>query len=30
MSLAEDMKVDNANVTVQLRFINSTLGWRLV
>jgi hypothetical protein len=30
MSLAEDMKVDNPNVTVQLRFINSTLGWRLV
>jgi hypothetical protein len=30
MSLAEDMTVDNANVTVQLRFINSTLGWRLV
>ncbi len=30
MSLAEDMTLDNANVTVQLRFINSTLGWRLV
>jgi hypothetical protein len=30
MSLAEDMTIDNANVTVQLRFINSTLGWRLV
>jgi hypothetical protein len=30
MSLAEDMTVDNPNVTVQLRFINSTLGWRLV
>jgi hypothetical protein len=30
MGLAEDMTLDNANVTVQLRFINSTLGWRLV
>lgn len=30
MSLPEDMTLDSANVTVQLRFINSTLGWRLV
>lgn len=30
MSLAEDMTLDNFNVTVQLRYINSTLGWRLV
>jgi hypothetical protein len=30
MGLAEDMTIDNASVTVQLRFINSTLGWRLV
>ena len=30
ISLAEDMTVDIANVTVQLRYINSTLGWRLV
>lgn len=30
MSLAEDLTVDNANVTVQLRFVNSSLGWRLV
>lgn len=30
MGLAEDMTLDNANATVQLRFINSTLGWRLV
>jgi hypothetical protein len=30
MSLAEDMTLDSANVTAQLRFINSTLGWRLV
>ena len=29
MSLAEDMTIDNANATVQLRYINSTLGWRL-
>lgn len=30
MSLAEDLMLDNANVTAQLRFINSTFGWRLV
>ena len=30
MGLAEDMTVDNANATVQLRYINSTLGWRLI
>lgn len=30
MGLAEDMTVDNPNATVQLRYINSTLGWRLV
>lgn len=30
MSLAEDMTIDNANITVALRYINSTLGWRLV
>ena len=30
MSLAEDLTVDNANVTVQLRYVNSSLGWRLV
>lgn len=30
MSLLEDLTVDNVNATVQLRYINSTLGWRLV
>ena len=30
MSLAENLTVDNANATVQLRYINSTIGWRLV
>lgn len=30
MGLAEDLTVDNANATVQLRYINSTLGWRLI
>lgn len=30
MSLAEDMTIDNPSGNVQLRFINSTLGWRLV
>jgi hypothetical protein len=30
MSLAEDMTLDSANATAQLRFINSTLGWRIV
>lgn len=30
MGLAEDMTVDSANVTVQLRYINASLGWRLV
>jgi hypothetical protein len=30
MGLPENMTIDNASVTVQLRFINSTLGWRLV
>ena len=30
MSLAEDMTLDTPNATVQLRYINSTLGWRLV
>jgi hypothetical protein len=30
MSLAEDMTINNANITVALRYINSTLGWRLV
>lgn len=30
MSLAEDLTIDNANATVALRYINSTLGWRLV
>lgn len=30
MGLAEDMTLDDANVTVQLRYINATLGWRLL
>lgn len=30
MGLAENMTVDNANTTVQLRYINASLGWRLV
>lgn len=30
MGLAENMTVDNANVTVQLRYVNASLGWRLV
>jgi hypothetical protein len=30
MSLAENLTVNNANVTVQLRYINASLGWRLV
>ena len=30
MNLAEDLTLDNANVTVALRYINLTLGWRLV
>lgn len=30
MSLAEDMTINDPNVTVELRYINSTLGWRLV
>lgn len=30
MSLAENMTINNRHATVQLRFINSTLGWRLV
>lgn len=30
MSLSENMTVDNKNVTVTLRYINSTVGWRLV
>lgn len=30
MGLAEDMTIDNASAAVQLRFINATLGWRLV
>jgi hypothetical protein len=30
MSLDEDMTLDNANATACLRYINSTLGWRLV
>ena len=30
MGVAEDMTLDNANATAQLRYINSTLGWRLV
>lgn len=29
LGLAEDMTIDNPNITVELRFINSTLGWRL-
>lgn len=29
MGLAEDMTIDNANAGVSLRYINSTLGWRL-
>lgn len=28
--LAEDLTIDSANATVQLRYINATLGWRLV
>lgn len=30
MGLAEDMTINNANVTVGLRYINGTLGWRIV
>ena len=30
MGVAEDMTMDNATATAQLRYINSTLGWRLV
>lgn len=30
MGLAEDMTIDNVNATVQLRFANSTLGWRII
>ena len=30
MGLAEDMTIDNTNATVELRFLNATLGWRLV
>lgn len=30
MSLAEDMTINNASATAQLRFVNSTLGWRLL
>lgn len=30
MSLAEDMTIDNMSVTVELRYINSTVGWRLI
>jgi hypothetical protein len=30
MGLAEDMTADNPNATIQLRFINSTVGWRLI
>jgi hypothetical protein len=30
MGLAENMTINNRHATVQLRFINSTLGWRLV
>lgn len=30
MGLAEDMTIDSATATVPLRYISSTLGWRLV
>lgn len=30
MDLAEDMTINNRHATVQLRFVNSTLGWRIV
>lgn len=30
MGLAEDMTINSADATVALRFINTTLGWRLV
>jgi len=30
MGLAEDLDIDNANATVQLRFIGGTRGWSLV
>lgn len=30
MGLAEDMTLDNPNATVCLRFIDSTLGWRII
>ena len=30
MSLAENMTINSANVTVTLRYINSTVGWRLI
>jgi hypothetical protein len=30
MSLAEDMTITNFNTTIALRYINSTVGWRLL
>ena len=30
MGLAEDMTLDNADATAALRYINSSLGWRLL
>ena len=30
MGLAEDMTIDNASLTLQLRYINVTAGWRLL
>lgn len=30
MSLAEDMTINNPNASLQLRYINSTLGWRFL
>lgn len=30
MSLAEDMTIDNASASVTLRYINSTVGWRII
>ena len=30
MSLAEDMTIDNASLTLQLRYVNVTVGWRLL
>lgn len=30
MGLAEDLIIDSANITIQLRYSNATLGWRII